>query len=158
MCASVLVLYGSLRGQTYMYLGPRIRDMYSRVTCDNINLISRSNNAYVCQLLTFEEKPRYGTRAIVTIASDCLYSSKHFALISPPPTYYACAVPHYLRQFVQSATVDLVDFFSGLDSSDNFHDARVDPFEPSRVWITSTPTAKVVGPLSCFGTTVRRYQ
>lgn len=50
--------------------------------------------------------------------------------------------------------MDLVDFFSGLDTNDNFHDARVDPFEPRRVWITSTPSTKVVGPLSCFGAKV----
>ncbi|CAM9522130.1 unnamed protein product, partial [Hapterophycus canaliculatus] len=57
------------------------------------------------------------------------------------------------KPFVQSATVDLADFFAGLDSNDNFHDARVDPFEPSRVWITSTPAIKVVGPLTTFGAT-----
>lgn len=51
--------------------------------------------------------------------------------------------------------MDLADFFAGLDSNDNFHDARVDPFEPSRVWITSTPVIKVVGPLTSFGATVR---
>lgn len=59
------------------------------------------------------------------------------------------------QQFVQSATVDLADFFSGLDANDNFHDARVDPFEPSRVWITTIPAIKVVGPLTAFGATVR---
>ena len=52
--------------------------------------------------------------------------------------------------------MDLVDFFSGLDTSDNFHDARVDPFEPRRVWITSTPTTKVVGPVECFGVKVTK--
>lgn len=57
---------------------------------------------------------------------------------------------------MQSATVDLVDFFSGLDVEDNWHDARVDPFEPSRVWITTRPSVKVVGPLECFGVKVRR--
>lgn len=62
----------------------------------------------------------------------------------------------HTTQFVQSATKDLVDFFNGLDVNDNFHDARVDPYEPRRVWITSTPSAKVVGPLKCFGTQVRR--
>ncbi|CAM9651121.1 unnamed protein product [Ectocarpus sp. 12 AP-2014] len=56
------------------------------------------------------------------------------------------------KEIIQSATVDLVDFFSGLDTDDNLHDARVDPFEPSRVWITTIPTTKVVGPTTCFGT------
>eukprot|EP00752_Nemacystus_decipiens_P009512 g8503.t1 len=55
------------------------------------------------------------------------------------------------KEFVQSTTVDLADFFAGLDTTDNFHDARVDPFEPRRVWITSTPAIKVVGPLEVFG-------
>ena len=40
---------------------------------------------------------------------------------------------------------------------DNWHDARVDPFEPSRVWITTRPSVKVVGPLECFGVKVRRH-
>lgn len=39
---------------------------------------------------------------------------------------------------------------------DNWHDARIDPFEPSRVWITTRPSVKVVGPLECFGVKVRK--
>ncbi|CAM9342130.1 unnamed protein product [Ascophyllum nodosum] len=55
------------------------------------------------------------------------------------------------KGFVQSVSVDFADFFAGLDVDDNWYDARVDPFEPSRVWVTTRTTAKVVGPIECFG-------
>ncbi|CAN0187607.1 unnamed protein product [Pylaiella littoralis] len=55
------------------------------------------------------------------------------------------------KLYVQSTAVELVEFFSGLDFNYNFHDARVDPFEPSRVWVTSVLITKVVGPISCYG-------
>lgn len=94
------------------------------------------------------------TRAIV----------KHVQPAAPPaffvtlpllstPQLHQCV--RQIPQYVQSTAVELVEFFSGLDFNYNFHDARVDPFEPSRVWVTSVLITKVVGPISCYGAKVR---
>lgn len=60
-------------------------------------------------------------------------------------------------QFLKSSVVDLKDFFSGLEYDSNFYDGRVDPLEPSRVWLTTRLFGKVVGPIEGFGLKVKAH-
>lgn len=66
-----------------------------------------------------------------------------------------CLGTFVVLQYVQSSAVELKDFYSGLEYDPFFYDGRVDPLEPSRVWLTTRFFGKVVGPIECFGLKVK---
>lgn len=73
----------------------------------------------------------------------------HASLLAPCSLHGRGSNQQYLKTLA-----DLDEFFVGLEISENFYDARVDPIEPSRVWFTTRQSGKITGPLKIFGNKV----
>ncbi|CAM9159191.1 unnamed protein product [Discosporangium mesarthrocarpum] len=75
--------------------------------------------------------------------------SKDFDFYSPYLSFF-----NRPKKLVAEA-LKLADFQNGLSTDYNVYDARIDPFDPSRVWLTTRSTVKVIGPIKAFGKEVK---